>query len=172
MPSTDLSAIRRLQGLMDILHLAGGAMDWSITSGARYVPNLPSRDDPGAWHPGDEFFVPCRDSDGNVLAVLSLAEPLSGRRPTDDDIDFVVSVANHAARALEHAQRTQEAARHRTVLEHLLAVSSMFAGEQRSIDAILQSVCEGVQRALGFQRVTIELIDADSGLLVPRAAAG
>ena len=252
MPSTDLSAIRRLQGLMDILHLAGGesipalldaitemltqtvgyagvvinvyrpewddfivataagseemratllgetydreeflretlderfhrrggyyipdgALDWSIKSGARYVPDLPSRDDPEAWHPGDEFFVPCRDSDRNVLAVLSLAEPLSGRRPTDDDIDFVVSVANHAARALEHAQRTHEAARHRTVLEHLLAVSSMFAGEQRSIDAILQSVCEGVQRALGFQKVTIELIDADSGLLVPRAAAG
>jgi diguanylate cyclase (GGDEF)-like protein len=252
MPSTDLSAIRRLQGLMDILHLAGGesipalleaitamltetvgyagvviniyrpewddflvataagseemretllgetydreeflretlderfnrrggyyipdgAMDWSITSGARYIPNLPARDDPGAWHPGDEFFVPCRDSDGNVLAVLSLAEPLSGRRPTDDDIDFVVSVANHAARALEHAQRTQEAARHRAVLEQLLAVSSMFAGEQRSIDAILQSVCEGVQRALAFQKVTIELIDADSGYLVPRAAAG
>ena len=252
MPTNDLSAIRRLQGLMDILHLAGGEsiptlleaitamltetvgytgvvvniyrpewddfevataagsqemrdallgetydrevflretlderfarrgayyipdgeLDWNITAGARYVPDLPQRDDPGAWHAGDEFFVPCRDSDGLVLAVLSLAEPRSGRRPTDDDIDFVVTVANHAARALEHAQRTHEAARHRAVLEQLLAVSSMFAAGQQSIEAILQSVCAGVQRALGFEKVTIELIDPGSGFLVPRAAAG
>jgi diguanylate cyclase (GGDEF)-like protein len=252
MPTNDLSAIRRLQGLMDILHLAGGesipalldaitamltetvgyagvvinvyrpewddfevataagsqemrdallgetydreeflretlderfgrrgayyvpdgAFDWAITSGARYVPDLPARDDPEAWHPGDEFFVPCRNSDGDVLAVLSLSEPRSGRRPTDDEIDFVVTVANHAARALEHAQRTHEAARHRAVLEQLLAVSSMFAAEHRSIETILQSVCRGVQRALGFQKVTIELIDPATGFLVPRAAAG
>jgi diguanylate cyclase (GGDEF)-like protein len=153
-------------------YIPDGELDWAITSGARYVPDLPVRDDPDAWHAGDEFFVPCRDSDGLVLAVLSLAEPLSGRRPTNDEIDFVVTVANHAARALEHAQRTQEAARHRAVLEQLLAVSSMFAAGQRSIEAILQSVCGGVQRALGFQKVTIELIDPDSGFLVPRAAAG
>jgi diguanylate cyclase (GGDEF)-like protein len=252
MPSNDLSAIRRLHGLMDILHLAGGesiptlldaitamltetvgyagvvinvyrpewdhfevataagsqemrdallgetydrelfqretlderfnrrgayyipdgSFDWEITAGARYVPDLPVRDDPEAWHAGDEFFVPCRDSDGLVLAIISLAEPLSGRRPTDDEIDFVVSVANHAARALEHAQRNHEAARHRTVLEQLLAVSSMFAAGQQSIEAILQSVCGGVQRALGFKKVTIELIDPASGSLVPRAAAG
>jgi diguanylate cyclase (GGDEF)-like protein len=252
MSTNDLSAIRRLQGLMDILHLAGGesiptlleaitamltetvgyagvvinvyrpewddfevgtaagsqemrdallgetydrevflretlderfarrgayyipdgAFNWEITAGARYVPNMPARDDPNAWHPGDEFFVPCRDADGLVLAVLSLAEPLSGRRPTDDEIDFVVTVANHAARALEHAQRTHEAARHRAVLEQLLAVSSMFAAGQQSIEAILQSVCAGVQRALGFKKVTIELIDPDSGFLVPRSAAG
>jgi diguanylate cyclase (GGDEF)-like protein len=252
MATNDLSAIRRLQGLMDILHLAGdesipvlldaitamltetvgyagvviniyrpewddfevataagsqemrdallgetydrevflretlderfkrrgayyipdGAFDWEITAGARYVPDLPARDDPDAWHPGDEFFVPCRDSEGLVLAVLSLAEPLSGRRPTDDEIDFVVTVANHAARALEHAQRAHEAARHRAVLEQLLTVSSMFAAGQRSIEAILQSVCAGVQRALGFKKVTIELTDPASGFLVPRAAAG
>jgi diguanylate cyclase (GGDEF)-like protein len=252
MPTNDLSAIRRLQGLMDILHLAGGEsiptlldaitamltetvgyagvvinvyrpewddfevataagsqemrdallgetydreiflretlderfarhgayfipdgeLDWEITSGARYVPDMPVRDDPEAWHAGDEFFVPCRDSDGEVLAVLSLAEPRSGRRPTNDEMDFVVAVANHAARALEHAQRNHEAARHRVVLEQLLAVSSMFAGGQRSIEDILQSVCGGVQRALGFKKVTIELIDPASGYLVPRATAG
>jgi diguanylate cyclase (GGDEF)-like protein len=252
MATNDLSAIRRLQGLMDILHLAGGeripvlldaitamltetigyagvvvnvyrpewddyrveslagsqemrdtllgetydreeflretlderfnrrgayyfpdgAFNWEDTVGARYIPDLPARDDPDAWQPGDEFFVPCRDSNGDVLAVISLAEPLSGRRPTDDEIDFVVTVANHAARALEHAQRTHEAARHRAVLEQLLAVSSMFAAGQRSIEAILQSVCQGVQRALGFQKVTIELVDPVTGLLVPRAAAG
>ena len=49
-----------------------GELDWNITAGARYVPDLPERDDPDAWQAGDEFFVPCLDSDGLVLAVLSL----------------------------------------------------------------------------------------------------
>jgi diguanylate cyclase (GGDEF)-like protein len=57
------------------------------------------------------------------------------------------------------------------VLEQLLAVASMLA-EKDSIEPILQSVCEGARRALGFQKVMIELVDPDSGLLVPRAAVG
>jgi diguanylate cyclase (GGDEF)-like protein len=251
MPNHDLSAIHRLQGLMDILHLVGeesiptlltaitdmlaktvgftgvvinvyrpqwddfevaaaagspemcealrgatydraqfvaetlderferrgayfipeGAVDWELTSGARYVPDLQVGEDPEAWRAGDELFVPCRNSEGHVLAIISLAEPLSARRPSDDEIDFVVGIAMHAARALEHAHRAHEARRHRAVLEQLLAVSSMLAA-QDSIEPILQSVCEGVQRALGFEKVTIELVDPDSGLLVPRAAVG
>jgi diguanylate cyclase (GGDEF)-like protein len=251
MPNHDLSAIHRLQGLMDILHLVGeesiptllaaitamlaktigftgvvinvyrpqwddfevatasgseemcqallgatydraqflaetlderferggayfipeGAVDWELTSGARYIPNLPAGEDPDAWRAGDELFVPCRDSEGQVLAVISLAEPLSGRRPSDAEIDFVVAIAQHAARALEHGHRAHEAGRHRVVLEQLLAVSSRLAAKD-SIEPILQSVCEGAQRALGFEKVMIELVDPVTGLLVPRAAVG
>jgi diguanylate cyclase (GGDEF)-like protein len=148
-----------------------GSVDWELTSGVRFIPDLPAGEDPDAWRAGDELFVPCRDSQGQVLAVISLAEPLSGRRPSDPEIDFVVAIARHAARALEHGHRAHEAARHRAVLEQLLAVSSMLA-EKDSIEPILQSVCEGVQRALGFEKVMIELVDPVSGLLVPRAAVG
>jgi diguanylate cyclase (GGDEF)-like protein len=251
MPNHDLSAIHRLQGLMDILHLVGeesiptlleaitqmlaktvgftgvvvnvyrpqwdhfevataagrpemceallgatydraqflaetlderferggayfipeGAVDWELTAGARFIPDLPAGEDPEAWRAGDELFVPCRDSEGQVLAVISLAEPVSGRRLSDSELDFVVAIARHAARALEHGHRAHEATRHRAVLEQLLAVSSMLA-EKDSIEPILQSVCEGVRRALGFQKVMIELVEPDSGMLVPRAAVG
>jgi hypothetical protein len=44
--------------------------------------------------------------------------------------------------------------------------------EKDSIEPILQSVCEGVQRALAFEKVMIELVDPVNGLLVPRAAVG
>jgi diguanylate cyclase (GGDEF)-like protein len=57
------------------------------------------------------------------------------------------------------------------VLEQLLAVSSQLAAKA-SIEAVLQSVCEGVRRALGFQKVMIELVDPDTALLLPRAAVG
>src|SRR4029079_1444743 len=64
-----------------------------------------------------------------------------------------------------------EASRHRAALEHLLAVSSKLA-EKVSIESVMDSVCEGVQQALGFQKVLIELVDPATGMLAPRASAG
>ena len=147
-----------------------GAIDWSA-NGARYLPDLDGGSDPDAWRPGDELFVPCRDSAGHILAVLSLGEPVSRRRPSDPDLDYLVAVGASAACALDHGQRAQEAARHRAALEELLAVSSRLAC-QDSIELVLEAVCTGVVRALGFAKVVIELIDPASGSLRPRASVG
>ena len=100
---------------------------------------------------------------GHILAVLSLGEPVSGRRPSDAELDYLVAVGASAACALDHGQRAQEAARHRAALEELLAVSSRLAC-QDSIELVLEAVCAGVVRALGFAKVVIELIDPDDGI--------
>jgi diguanylate cyclase (GGDEF)-like protein len=147
-----------------------GAVDWS-TGGARYVPDVDGESDPDAWRPGDELFIPCRDSGGQILAVVSLGEPISGRRPSDAELDYLVAVGASAACALDHGQRAQEAARHRAALEELLAVSSRLAC-QDSIELVLEAVCSGVVRALGFGKVVIELIDSQTGSLTPRASVG
>jgi diguanylate cyclase (GGDEF)-like protein len=150
-----------------------GALDWEAAAiGARFLPEpIEERDGEGLWRPGDELFVPCRDSDGEILAIISLGEPVSGRRSSDTELDFLVAVGRHAALALEQAHRTAEASRHRAALEHLLAVSSKLA-EKVSIESVMDSVCEGVQQALGFQKVLIELVDPATGMLAPRASAG
>src|SRR3954468_10600468 len=102
-----------------------GALDWAaVDIGLRYTPAADAEGDPGAWRPGDELFVPCRDSDGEILAVISFGEPHSGRRSSDGELDFLVAVGRHAALALEQAQRTAESNRHRAALEHLLSVST------------------------------------------------
>jgi GAF domain-containing protein len=135
-----------------------GSLDWEAADiGARYMPERAPEGDAGAWRPGDELFVPCRDSDGEILAIISLGEPVSGRRASDHELDFLVAVGRHAALALEQAHRTHEASRHRAALEHLLAVSSKLA-EKVSIESVLHAVCDGVQQALGFQKVVIELV--------------
>jgi diguanylate cyclase (GGDEF)-like protein len=149
-----------------------GAVDWeSADIGARYVPPPSDDADPGAWRPGDELFVPCRDSDGAILAIISFGEPKSGRRSSGDELDFLVAVGRHAALALEQAQRTAEASRHRAALEHLLGVSTKLAAKA-SIESVLQAVCGGVRQALGFRKVLIELAEPATGLLAPRAAVG
>jgi diguanylate cyclase (GGDEF)-like protein len=149
-----------------------GSLDWEAADiGARWMPVPTAADDDGSWRPGDELFVPCRDSDGDILAILSLGEPVSGMRATDHELDFLVAIGRHAALALEQAHRTHEARRHRAALEQLLQLSRKLA-EKVSIESVLQAVCDGVQQALGFRKVVLELIDDDTGLLSPRASVG
>ena len=148
------------------------AFDWSQHGGVRFVPaGEPLDDTPEAWHPNDELFVPLERSDGEILGVMSFGEPLSGLRPTDDQLALAVTLASHAALALEMAQERERLERHQTGLEQLLRVSSQLP-QTMTTEAILTSVCEAVREALGFDKVLIELRDEDSELLRPAAAAG
>jgi diguanylate cyclase (GGDEF)-like protein len=57
-----------------------------------------------AWLPGDALFVPLRARDGELLGVVSVDEPVWRRRPTDDELELLVAVVDHAALALERAR--------------------------------------------------------------------
>ena len=148
-----------------------GTFDWSAMTPNAYVPDIPEVDDPEMWHPEDMLVVPLRHSDGHLLGILGVDEPAGGRHPDDDDIDALVAVAAHAALAIQSAQESGSARRHREALEQLLQVSSQLT-ETFSIETILESVCLGIQRALGFTKLAIELPDPDTGRLVARAAVG
>jgi diguanylate cyclase (GGDEF)-like protein len=148
-----------------------GSFDWSADVGTRYVPDVEPPDDPDAWHPEDELFVPLQDSDGRMLAIFSVGEPRSGRRPNDEELEVLCALAAHAAIAIETAQQSARTARHRASLEQLLEVSSTLTAAQ-STQAILETVCRGIQTALGFQKVSIELVDTETGLLRSRASTG
>jgi diguanylate cyclase (GGDEF)-like protein len=148
-----------------------GTFDWTEDTGSRYVPKVEPSDDPEAWHPEDELFVPLEDSEGRMLAIFSVGEPRSGRRPTQEELDVLVALAGHAAIAIETAQQAAGMARHRAGLEQLLEVSSTLTAAQ-STDEILRTVCRGIHSALGFQKVSIELLETETGMLRSHAAAG
>jgi diguanylate cyclase (GGDEF)-like protein len=129
------------------------------------------------WQPlladrsGNAVFVPMRDSAGHLLGVLSVDEPATGRRAGEEELDVLVALADHAALAVQGAQESAEAARHRLALEQLLDVSSRLTAEPIA-DEILRAVCRGVHDALGFQNVAAQLLDATTGRLERRAAVG
>ena len=148
-----------------------GSFDWRDDEGARYVPQMDPVDDPDAWHPEDELFVPLEDSEGRMLAIFSVGEPRSGLRPNDDQLEVLCALAAHAAIAIETAQQSARTARHRASLEQLLEVSSTLTAAQ-STQAILETVCRGIHTALGFHKVSIELVDLETGLLRSRASCG
>ena len=148
------------------------AFDWSQDKGTRFVPDYePLVEGPEGWHPNDELFVPLERSDGEILGVMSFGEPLDGLRPNDEQLALAVTLASHAALALEMAQERERLERHQRGLEQLLHVSSQLP-QTMTTEAILNSVCEAVQEALGFDKVLIELRDEDSGQLRPAAATG
>jgi diguanylate cyclase (GGDEF)-like protein len=147
-----------------------GAVDWE-SLGPSYVPKGEHPSDPDAWDPEDALFVPMRDQQGNLLGIVSVDEPVSGRRPTDDDLDVLVALTDHAALALEAAREGAESARHQRALEELLGVSSRITGETSNAE-ILRRVCTGIRDALDFENVCAALVDPETGILEPQATAG
>jgi diguanylate cyclase (GGDEF)-like protein/putative nucleotidyltransferase with HDIG domain len=151
--------------------LPAGTYDWDGDSAITYVPEIAPSDDPDAWDADDAMFVPVRSSTGDTVAILSVDEPLDGRRPSDAKLDLLAAIAAQAGLAIEAAQHAEAARRHRAAVQHLLRVASRLTSE-RSREGIATAVCEGIREALGFDRVTVVLRDADAGLYRISATAG
>ena len=148
--------------------MPGGEFDWEGMGVHSYVPRIAPSDDPEAWTAEDALFVPLRDPKGLLIGVISVDEPDSGRRPTDDELDALVAISRHAALALRMAQDTADDVQHQRMLEGILEVSAQVA-EADDPEDILQAVCDGIRDALGFEKVVIELAPRADMPLVPQA---
>ena len=147
-----------------------GSVDWD-SLGPSYLPQGERACHPDAWDPEDALFVPMRDQRGLLLGIISVDEPVSGRRATDDELDVLVSLVDHAALAVEAVRESAESARHQRALQELLAVSSRITGEPSNAE-ILRRVCTGIRDALDFRNVCAALVDTETGAVEPQAAAG
>src|SRR5437899_3292286 len=141
-----------------------GSVDWD-SLGPSYVPQGERACHPDAWDPEDALFVPMRDHRGLLLGIISVDEPVSGRRPADDELEILVSLVDHAALAVEAVRETAESTRHQRALEELLAVSSRITGETSSSE-ILRRVCNGISSALDFRNVCAAQLVADTGTVI------
>jgi diguanylate cyclase (GGDEF)-like protein len=151
-------------------YVPNGSVDWD-SLGPSYTPDGDRQEHPDAWDPEDALLVPMRDSAGNLVGTISVDEPVNGRVPTDEELDLLVALTDHASLAVEEAHEARNARRHQRALEELLDVSSRITGEA-STDEILRRVCDGIHTALDFDNVCAALVDPDTGALVPRAVAG
>ena len=149
----------------------GEDFDWDELGVETYIPKLEPTDDPDAWQAEDALFVPLHDSNGGLIGVVSVDEPETGRRPADEELDALVAIARNAAVALRIAQGTADDVQHHNMLEGVLEVSAQLA-EAEEAEEVLQAVCDGIQDALGFDKVAIELAAAPGAPLAPVAASG
>ena len=149
--------------------VAAGEYDWSGDRVQVYTPELEVSDDPDAWHPDDALIVPLRSADGALLGIVSVDEPVTGRRPAQVELELLSTIVAYAAVAVEQAQTAELGRRHRAAVEHLLAVSAQLT-ERRTSEEMLDAVCWGVREALGFDKVVAFL--AEEGKLVPLSGVG
>jgi diguanylate cyclase (GGDEF)-like protein len=148
-----------------------GEYDWAEQSGHRVVPDVDHDGHPDAWQAEDEIFVPFHHTDGHLLGVFNVAQPTSGRRPSDEELHLLATVVRHAARAVQRAQEMAVSAAHRRSLKRLLEISSRLT-ETAAGTTVLESVATGISEALGFDRVVVMLHEPDTDGLVPAATAG
>lgn len=153
-------------------HIPAGELEWQAVMPAWVPPDTAAGEpDPAAWQPEDALFVPFADANGDVAGIFSVDEPVSGLRPSDDEIDVLVAFAEHAALAVQIAQDAAAAARHRDALGRLLEVSTSLT-HASSTETLLQAVCDGIAGALEFERVAIFLTRPDGDSLAPAAWSG
>jgi diguanylate cyclase (GGDEF)-like protein len=84
--------------------LPAGTYEWLVDS-AIWTPPSVAPPAPDGWHPEDMLLLPLRDSSGEVLGIVSVDQPVLGRRPTEDELSVLMAVVDHAGLALERAQR-------------------------------------------------------------------
>ena len=147
-----------------------GEFDWEGHIGS-YTPDIPVSDDPNSWHPDDALFAPMRAADGQLLGILSVDEPISGRKPSGDEIDVLVAVSEHAALAVQATQEASRAKANREALAHLLAVSAKL-NESTDTSELLHHVCDAISEALGFEKVAVQLLNRELGTYESVAESG
>jgi PAS domain S-box-containing protein len=142
----------------DVYFVPAGAFDWSSDHEPAFIPDLDPIDDLNAWQPQDALLVPLRHSDGHLLGVLSLDEPVDGLRPPREVLAMLSGVASHLAQAVESAEAARQKdrlvaelrdaeGRYRSLVERLPAI--VYRAEL-GIRAPWSYVSPQVETILGF----------------------
>jgi len=81
---------------------------------------VPSRHLPGEmvdWHPQDMLYAPLRTPEGRIVGILSMDDPVNGRKPTRDSLAPLELFLHQAAIIIENAQLVQSLREIREQLE-------------------------------------------------------
>lgn len=117
-----------------------------------YTPDIPRTDDPDEWQPDDGLLVFLRDSSGAPLGFLSMDEPVSGRRPSEDELRLLRAICSHAEQALASARRNEHATENARMLAQLLGISPALSA-CTATQELLDAACDTVVPDLGFERI-------------------
>lgn len=136
-----------------------GSVDWDRLGSPSYIPPAAeTTPTSAAWDPEDALFVPLADSAGELIGIVSVDEPRSGCRPTDEDLRLLTAFCAHLGAALELADLGAAHIARSDALERL-ARTSVAALGSLDLDASLTASCEAVAEGLGYEHVEIALVE-------------
>jgi methyl-accepting chemotaxis protein len=127
---------------------------------------------PDAWHPEDVLLVPLLSPrDGRMFGILSLDQPVDGRRPSEETIEIIEIFATQAALAIENSLFYHEHEHERKQMERGLAELLGTLQHVRQGDLSVRSQVQGSLLSLVAQSLNAVLTALD-GLLTEVRAAG
>ena len=147
-----------------------GDYDWDNDMLA-LTPDIPISDDPDAWHPEDALFVPLSHADGHLLGIVSVDEPRVGDAPGRRRAGGAGGTGR--ARRARAAERTGGGPRQPLPGIAGASAAGLVEADRDALDRRGAAVvAEGIADALGFAKVSIDLPDPETGVLVPRCVVG
>jgi len=81
------------------------------------VPSRLSLEEMVDWHPQDMFYAPLRTPEGRIVGILSMDDPIDGRKPTGESLTPLELFLHQAAIIIENAQLIEGLREARELLE-------------------------------------------------------
>ena len=122
----------------------------------------------GGWHPDDSLLLHLRAASGEVLGIVSVDQPVLGRRPTEQELGVLMAVVDHAGLSLEQAQRGGEPIRGQS--QELRLAAMMLLAE--SLDMRDPSTVRHSRTVGRYARETAKALELDKRQVERIHAAG
>lgn len=110
---------------------------------------------PGGWHEKDLLLIPIYGRDNKILGFISPDNPVTGERPTIEDIKLLEIFADQAAIAIEnlriHNMIKQSEEKYRTILENTGTAIAIIEE-----DTTISAVNAEFEKLSGYSRAEIE----------------
>jgi GAF domain-containing protein/signal transduction histidine kinase len=103
---------------------------------------------PDEWQRGDRLFVPLYSTDGRMLGIMTVSDPLDRKRPDNRTVEPLEIFADQAAIAIENHYLLRDARAQAEQMAALYQVGSA-ATSTVDLDVLLERVYQGIVEHLG-----------------------
>ena len=113
------------------------------------VPSSVPEEEMVDWHPQDMLYAPLRTPDGKIVGILSMDDPVDGRKPTRKSLTSLGIFLHQAAMVIENAQLIENLKETRKQLE-------AYTGQlERKVEERTRELEESQEQLLKAQRMAV-----------------
>ncbi len=125
--------------------------DLNYTKTARHVPQKKQNSGGGDWQPGDELFVPLRDSYEEIMGYLSVDTPTDGCRPDLKTIQALETFVEAGAARVREVEAREALQRERDISRLILETANSLI-VCLDADARITAFNQECERVTGYRR--------------------
>ena len=119
----------------------------------------------GLWRTGDLLLTPLRDTEKNIIGLLTVQSPDNYCRPDSASVETLEVFANYAAVAIESA-RLFELEQHRRRLADTLRGVAEAISSQLDFDELLNIVLQALRKVVDYDSTSVQLLQEDRLVII------